>query len=80
MLNKLADKLEVSRDKMPANIVENYGNASGVSIPTVISHNLGERLINETLMICLAGFGVGLTWASLLMEIGTVKYNKIINY
>jgi 3-oxoacyl-[acyl-carrier-protein] synthase-3 len=80
MLNKLADKLEVSRDKMPANIVENYGNASGVSIPTVISHNLGERLINETFMICLAGFGVGLTWASLLMEIGRVKYNKIINY
>ena len=80
MLNKLADSLEVSRDKMPANIVENFGNASGVSIPTVISYNLGERLINESLMICLAGFGVGLTWASLLMKIGRVKYNKIINY
>jgi 3-oxoacyl-[acyl-carrier-protein] synthase-3 len=80
MLNKLADKLEVPREKMPSNIVENFGNASGVSIPTAITFNLGERLTKESLLICLAGFGVGLTWASLLIEMGNLDFNKIIDF
>jgi len=80
MLNKLADKLEIPHEKMPSNIVENFGNASGVSIPTVICFNLAERLLNETFKLCLAGFGVGLTWASLLLEMGKMKFNKIIDY
>ena len=80
MLNKLADKLEVPREKMPSNIVENFGNASGVSIPTVITFNLGERLTQESMLICLAGFGVGLTWSSILLRIQHLTFNKIINY
>jgi len=80
MLNKLADKLGVPRDKMPSNIVENFGNASGVTIPTAISFNLGDKLIRESYLICLAGFGVGLTWASLLMRIEHLKFNEIIKY
>ena len=80
MLNKLADKLGVPRDKMPSNIVENFGNASGVSIPTAITYNLGERLTRESFLICLAGFGVGLTWASLLIQLEYLKFNKIIDY
>lgn len=78
MLNKLADKLEVPRNKMPNNVVENFGNASGVSIPTAITYNLGEKLTKESFLICMAGFGVGLTWASLLIQIGNLKFNNII--
>ncbi len=48
MLNKLADKLGVPREKMPSNIVENFGNASGVSIPTAVSYNLGAELTQST--------------------------------
>jgi 3-oxoacyl-[acyl-carrier-protein] synthase-3 len=80
MLNKLADKLEIPRDKMPSNIVENFGNASGVSIPTAITHNLGERPENESLKICIAGFGVGLTWASMIIDLDKLKFSKIIDY
>jgi len=80
MLNKLADKLEIPRDKMPSNVVENFGNASGVSIPTAITYNLGERLVHESLLICLAGFGVGLTWASMLVKMENMKFCKIINF
>jgi 3-oxoacyl-[acyl-carrier-protein] synthase III len=78
ILNKLADKLEVPRDKMPNNIVENFGNASGVTIPTAITFNLGEKLTKESLLICMAGFGVGLTWASLLIRIENLTFNEII--
>lgn len=80
MLNKLADKLGVPREKMPANIVENFGNASGVTIPTNIGFNLGESLKERTYTCCLAGFGVGLSWGALLMELGNVDFNEIINY
>lgn len=80
MLNKLADKLGVPREKMPANIVENFGNASGVTVPTNISFNLGETLVSETKKVCMAGFGVGLTWSAIYMELGNLSFNKIIEF
>jgi 3-oxoacyl-[acyl-carrier-protein] synthase-3 len=80
ILNKLADKIGVPREKMPGNVVEHFGNASGVSIPTAISFNLGELLKEESFLICLAGFGVGLTWASVLMKAGKLSFNNIIYF
>ena len=80
MLNKLADKLDVPREKMPANIVENFGNASGVTVPTCISFNLGDQLVNGEMQLCMAGFGVGLTWSSIMMKVGGLKFNKIIEF
>jgi 3-oxoacyl-[acyl-carrier-protein] synthase III len=80
MLNKLADKLGVPREKMPSNVVENFGNASGVSIPTAISYNLHDLLKENSYLMCLAGFGVGLTWASVLLRLENLKYNEIIYY
>lgn len=80
MLNKLADKLGIPHQKMPSNIVENFGNASGVSIPTAITYNLGARLTSESFLICFAGFGVGLTWASIIMHLERLKFNETINY
>lgn len=78
MLQKLAEKLGVDFAKMPANIVENFGNASGVTVPTNISYNLGDQIVNGTKKVCMAGFGVGLTWSSIYMELGNLKFNKII--
>ena len=80
MLNKLADKLGVSREKMPSNIVENFGNSSGATIPTNICFNLGEQLKTSEYTCCLSGFGVGLAWGALLMNIGNVDFNEIIYY
>ena len=80
MLHKLADKLSIPHEKMPANIVENFGNASGVTVPTCISYNLGDQLVNGKMKLCLAGFGVGLTWSSIMMEMGNLRFNKIIEF
>ena len=78
MLHKLADKLRIPHDKMPANIVEHFGNASGVTVPTCISFNLGEQLCSEEMQLCMAGFGVGLTWSSIMMKVGNLSFNEII--
>jgi len=80
MLQKLADKMKVSRDKMPNNIVENFGNASSASIPTAITFNLGKKLLTNKYKICLSGFGSGLTWASMLLNIGKLNICEMIDY
>jgi 3-oxoacyl-[acyl-carrier-protein] synthase-3 len=80
MLEKLADKMNVPHVKMPNNVVEHFGNSSGVSIPTVIAFNLGERLLKENLHVCLAGFGGGLTWSAMLLDLGNLNFNTIIEY
>ena len=80
MLNKLADKIGIPHGKMPSNIVENFGNASGATIPTNISFNLGEAACSQTFNVCFAGFGVGLTWAAIEQQLGNLAFNQIIYY
>lgn len=80
MLHKLADKIGVPHEKMPANIVENFGNASGVTVTTNISYNLGNEVVNGSKKVCIAGFGVGLTWSSLILELNKLSFNQIIEF
>ncbi|WP_273276698.1 3-oxoacyl-ACP synthase III family protein [Maribacter polysiphoniae] len=80
MLKKLADKMGIPYEKMPHNVVENFGNANSVSTPTNITFNLGEQLTKESMLICLAGFGAGLSWSSLLLEMGDLDFCNMIDY
>jgi 3-oxoacyl-[acyl-carrier-protein] synthase-3 len=80
MLEKLADRMKVRRDKMPANIVENFGNSSGATVPINIAFNLGNRLRNRAYTVCLAGFGVGLTCSSMLLRLGHLDFCELIEY
>ncbi len=80
MLQKLADGMKVPYERMPSNIVEKYGNSSGVSIPMVIADNLRDRLLGGTIRACLAGFGVGLTWSSMLMRLGPFEFCDLIEF
>ncbi len=80
MLQKLAEKMGVSKAKMPNGTVEKYGNSGSVSIPTTICDSLGEDLTKNSYNICLAGFGAGLSWTSLLMTLGNLDFCEIINY
>jgi 3-oxoacyl-[acyl-carrier-protein] synthase-3 len=80
MLQKLADKMGVPYAKMPNNIVENFGNASGVTVPTAITFNLGDKLLTNTYKTCFAGFGVGLTWSSILTDLGPLDFCDMIDY
>lgn len=80
MLQKVAEKLGVPFEKMPSNVVEHFGNSSGVTVPVVIAFNARERLLQGTLQACLAGFGVGLTWTSMLMPLGPLAFCEMIEY
>jgi 3-oxoacyl-[acyl-carrier-protein] synthase-3 len=80
MLEKLADKMKVPYAKMPMNVVEHFGNSSGVTIPMAITFNLATRLKNGHLRVCLSGYGVGLTWSSMLMRLGRLSFCEMIDY
>jgi 3-oxoacyl-[acyl-carrier-protein] synthase-3 len=74
MLEKLAAKMKVDPARMPSNVVENFGNSSGASIPVNIALNLAHVLPTQDLRVCLAGFGSGLTWSSMLLNLGPLRF------
>ena len=80
MLKKLADKMGIPYEKMPNNVVEQYGNSSGVTIPVTIALNYREKLLSGSMKACLAGYGVGLNWASLILDLGPLNFCDLIEY
>lgn len=80
ILEKLAASMEVPYEKMPNNIVTHFGNSSSATIPTTITFHLGEQLQETSYKLCLAGFGSGLTWSSMMIEIGNLDFSHIIEY
>ncbi len=80
MVDKLAEALDVPYEKMPSNIVTYFGNASGVTVPTNICYNVGDRLLNNEYKVCLAGFGVGLTWGAMILPLGNMDFCKMIEF
>lgn len=73
MLQKLAEKSGIPFEKMPMNLVENFGNSSGSSIPLTAIYNLSDVLTNNVYKCCLSAFGSGLAWSSMVMEIGGLQ-------
>lgn len=80
MLQKLADKMKVPYSKMPSNVVEKFGNSSGVTIPMAITLNLEQELLKGSVLACLAGYGLGLTWSSMLMRLGNLSFCNMTTY
>ena len=76
MLEKLADRMGVPREKMPMDIVTKYGNSSGATVPVAITTSYGERLLNEKVRCCMSGFGSGLTWTGAILELGNLDFCK----
>lgn len=78
MLKKLADKIGVPYDKLFMNIVENFGNPSGASIPVNTIYNLGHLLGEHEYNCCLSAFGSGLSWGVMLMKLGNLRFCEMI--
>ncbi len=78
MLQKLAEKAGLPQDKLPMNLVENFGNPSGASIPMTAIYNCRDSLINSENKCCLSAFGSGLAWGVVFMNIGKLDYCDLI--
>lgn len=74
MLQKLADKLGIPYERAFMNIVENYGNPSGASIPVNIAMNMKETILDKEYNCCLSAFGSGLAWGAMVMKLGNMDF------
>lgn len=80
MLEKLADKMGISMSKMPANVVENFGNSSGGTIPLATTFNYSDVFVKEKHKVCFSAFGAGLTCATIIMDLGKLEHCELIEY
>jgi len=80
ILKQMAEKMKIAPAKMPNNIVTLYGNSSSATIPLNMAQNCGEQLQRGSLRVCVSGFGVGLTWISMVMDLGPLAVCKIVDY
>lgn len=79
MLRKLAEKLGVPYEKMPMNVVEEFGNSSGACIPVCATYNLSEELkAPEEKLCCLSAFGSGLMWGAMVMKLGGLDFCEML--
>lgn len=68
MLKHIAKKIGVSMEKIPISI-EKYGNTSAESIPVTIVDHLGGKKIDNKMRVIMSGFGVGLSWGSVSLDL-----------
>jgi len=80
IVKQLAAKMRIPNEKIASNIVGTYGNCSSVSIPLDLAHNYGERLERGVARVCLSGFGVGLTWGAMVMDLGPLAVCRTVSY
>ena len=80
ILKQMADKMKIPPEKLPNNVVSLYGNCSSVTIPLNIALNCSEPVLRNSPRVCLSGFGVGLSWISMVMNLGPLEVCKIVAY
>lgn len=72
----LAKKLKLDKDKIPMSI-EKFGNTSSVSIPLTIATELQDKL-DEKRKVLLCGFGVGLSWATAILNFKNCHISELV--
>lgn len=73
----LRKKLKLDLWKVPSTISK-FGNTSSVSIPLTIVSELKGKLGKKKLL--LSGFGVGMTWASTIINVDNCYLSDLIEY
>jgi 3-oxoacyl-[acyl-carrier-protein] synthase-3 len=77
MNEKIRNKLKLPAEKVPY-ILNDYGNTSSASIPLTMIVRLSERLESGFNRLVVCGFGVGLSWGALYMELDQIKCSKLL--
>jgi 3-oxoacyl-[acyl-carrier-protein] synthase III len=73
----LVKKLNLDPEKVPSTI-DKYGNTSSVSIPITMVSELRGKINNKKLL--LSGFGVGMTWASCIINTSICRISDLVEY
>ena len=76
MLNYLIKQTNIDIKDAPINI-QKFGNTSGATIPLLISDQLLDTM-TKSYKVMMLGFGVGYSWAGLVVDMNNLLVNKIL--
>lgn len=78
MINEtIRKKLRLPKEKVPTTLY-NFGNTSSASIPLTLSVHCTEIVRSSKTQLLLSGFGIGLSWASCLLEAGPMVISSLV--
>ena len=69
--------LGLPADKFSTEAFRNYGNCGVAAVVTDVCHNLHGKKLQK---VCVTGFGVGLSWASVLLDLGQTFIGPVEAY
>ena len=77
MNEKIRKKLKLPEDKVPYCMGE-FGNTSSASIPLTIVTQIADDVRSKSLHLLACGFGVGLSWATVLFDADKVVVSQLV--
>lgn len=72
IISTIMRSLQLPLSKTPYEVIEKYGNLSMASIPVSICEVLRDQIVRGRRRVILSGFGVGLSWATCLLDLENV--------
>ena len=78
MTDFFAKRLKISVEKVPYSL-DRFGNTSSASIPLTIVSELYNNYPERNNAV-LSGFGAGLSWGSVLLDLSQCKISRLIEY
>lgn len=79
MNDTIRKQLKIDPEKVPLSL-RDYGNTSSASIPLTIVTELANKVKNNELTLLLSGFGVGLSWGSVILHTNNIVCPSIYIY
>jgi len=70
-------KIKIPKEKHPYSI-QTFGNTSSASIPLTIITQLRQQIVENKMKFVLSGFGVGLSWGSVILETNKIVCSELI--
>lgn len=70
-------KLGLAPEKLPSTL-QDFGNTSSASIPITITARIRNELLSGRKRLLLSGFGIGLSWASCILETDGAAFPALI--
>jgi 3-oxoacyl-[acyl-carrier-protein] synthase III len=77
IMKHLCTKQSISLEKVPI-ILKDFGNTGGPSIPLTLTEGKLQRPTEKALRLMLLGYGVGLSWASALLDLDALAILETI--
>ncbi|MCB0401880.1 MAG: ketoacyl-ACP synthase III [Flavobacteriales bacterium] len=79
ILETIRKKLKIEPEQVPYSLLK-YGNTSSASIPLTIVTELKNEVETQKLSMLFCGFGVGLSWGTVILELDKIKCPEIIEF